>query len=129
MKKLFLIIFFISLTVVSHGKVRKSNIVLGTVVTGVVLKTGLTYAMVNGASASAIMSATAGTFTSSIGALAGVAGTSGAAATSSGLAAIGSTLGGGMAAGAVITSAAPTILAGAVIYGTYKYLEYKKSDE
>ena len=41
----------------------------------------------------------------------------------SGMAAIGSTVGGGMAAGAIMTAAAPVAIAGALIYGAFKLFE------
>lgn len=52
--------------------------------------------------------------------VAGTSGTVGAAAVSSGMAVIGSAVGGGMAADAVITAAAPVAISAAVIYGLVK---------
>jgi len=54
---------------------------------------------------------------------AGAAGLSGGAATASGMAAIGATVGGGMAAGAILTAAAPVAAIGAIAYGLFKFFE------
>jgi len=52
-----------------------------------------------------------------------VASLSGGAATASGMAAIGATVGGGMAAGAILTAAAPVAAIGAIAYGLFKFFE------
>ena len=77
---------------------------------------------VYGASASSIMSATAGTTGASFATLFGAAGTSGAAATSSGMATMGGVIGGGMATGAVMASAAPVAIAAVGLWGITKLL-------
>ena len=76
-----------------------------------------------------------------VGAVAGTAGTVGAIATAgsvaglsgagvtSGLAAIGSVVGGGMGAGIAITVAAPAVVAASVGYGAYKIWQWMTSEE
>lgn len=64
-------------------------------------------------------SALAGTAVTSMGAT----GAAGGAAVTSGLAAIGATVGGGMVAGAAITVAAPAALTAVVGYGVYKFVQ------
>lgn len=61
------------------------------------------------------MSATAGTT--------GASGTFGGAAISSGMATIGSVVGGGMTAGSILTTAVPVAIVGALIYGVVKIFE------
>ena len=64
---------------------------------------------------------------SALGATAGLS----AAGITSGLATIGAAVGGGMAAGVAITSAAPVVAAAAVGYGAYKLIRWgrKKSNK
>ncbi len=75
-----------------------------------------------------------------VGAVAGTAGTVGAIATAgvgglsgagitSGLAAIGGTVGGSMGAGIAITVAAPAVIAASVGYGAYKIWQWMTSEE
>ena len=49
--------------------------------------------------------------------------TAGGAAIASGMASVGATVGGGMAAGAIITATAPVAIIGAIGYGLYKWFE------
>lgn len=77
-------------------KVKKSTIVAGTDTLATAGAAGITASAVVGGSAAAI---------------------------TSGMATIGSVVGGGMAAGAVITAAAPFAIVGAVAYGIFKVFE------
>jgi len=104
-------------------KVKTSSIVGGTAAAVTVGTTVSTATAVVGGSAATIMSATSGTIGASTAALAGASGTVGAAAISSGMATIGSFVGGGMAAGAVIATATPIVVIGAAAYGLVKYFE------
>lgn len=84
----------------------------------------LTFASsVVGGSVAVIMSATAGRTATSLSALAGASGTFGGAAISSGMATIGSVVGGGMTAGSILTTAVPVAIVGALIYGVVKIFE------
>jgi hypothetical protein len=77
------------------------------------------------ASYAGVAAGTAGSI-ASVSAFGTVAGLSGSGI-ASGLAAIGSTVGGGMAAGVAITTAAPAIAAVAAGYGIYKLIKWAKS--
>ena len=76
-----------------------------------------------GSSGTVIMSATSGTAGAAVAGLFGASGTAGAAAVSSGLATIGGFVGGGMAAGAIITKAVTFGAIGAGVYGVIKVLK------
>ncbi|MGL5202984.1 hypothetical protein [Cetobacterium sp.] len=83
----------------------------------------LAAAKVVGSSAATIMSVTSGTTGAALAGLFGASGTTGAAAISSGLATIGGVVGGGMAAGAIITKAVTFGAIGAGVYGIIKVLD------
>jgi len=74
-------------------------------------------ANVVGASDAGIMAAKAGSTGASLGNI------SGGAATTSGMAAIGGVVGGGMATGAILNAAAPVTIVGAIAYGLFKLFD------
>lgn len=105
------------------SQIKKSTVAgaVGTLATtGAAVSTATT---VIGGSAATIMSATAGTTGAALASMAGASGLAGGAAISSGMATIGSVVGGGMAAGAVITAAAPFAAIAAIGYGLFKFFE------
>ena len=103
--------------------IKKSTVAGATGVFGAIAAATSTGATVIGSSAATIMAGTAGTAGATIAGTAGAVGLSGGAATASGMAAVGSVVGGGMATGAIITAASPFLAVGAVGYGIFKFFE------
>ncbi len=104
-------------------KLKSSDVVGGVGIVATAGTAATTASAVVGGSAATIMSATAGTTGAALASVTGASGTVGGAAISSGMATIGSFVGGGMAAGAVITAAAPVALIAAVSYGLFRYFQ------
>ena len=130
-KIVFLNLLLLRWCIMSNKKDRDNvgNVIAAGATVATAATAATTASAVAGASAATIMSATAGTTGAALAGMAGASGLAGGATTASGMAAIGSVVGGGMAAGAVITAAAPVAAVGATIYGGYKLVSWLAQDK